>query len=105
MKYTNEFKTKCFNTLRYSKCVDIVKLMKDLDSGNDTQVRFALEAAVEDKGLFKYNIKVCHDIDDNGHHLSGETKDKFDAYADRFQLYSEFMELYTNECDKQKETV
>lgn len=92
MTYTNEFKTKCFNTLRFCQTVDINHLMKALEEGNDTLVRYSLEAALDDEDLYDQSK-----VTDDGELIVLNAK--LHAFSKRRELYSEFMERYTQVLD------
>lgn len=69
--------------------------MQDLEQGNDNQVRFALEAAIDDEELYEYEV-----IDDEGERIV--TNARIHAYNARLELYSEFMEQLVNSLDKKE---
>ncbi len=92
MIYTQEFKVKCFNTLRYSN-IDVSKLLAAMDAKNDTQVRYYLEDALDDELLYENSL-----LSDEGDRLVANSK--INAHKQRLEIYSEFMESYISELDK-----
>ena len=91
IKYTEEFKTKCFNYLRHF--MDIRLLTSAMDNRRDSVVRYYLEQALEDPELY-----VDHMVDDGDRKVANA---KIHAHAQRKELYTEYMELLTQTLDKQ----
>jgi len=91
MIYTDEFKMKCFNTYRFTG--RLVKLMKAMEAGKHTVVRYILEEQLEDRHLYlplnqtkgEYIVK----------------KERKNAYESRLEIYSEFMEKLNNHLDNE----
>ena len=90
IKYSEEFKTKCFNNLRYF--MDIRLLISAMDNGHDNVVRYYLEEALDDSELY-----VNDEITDDGERRIANAK--IHAYTIRHELYNEFMELLTETLD------
>jgi len=85
IKYTEEFKTKCFNYLRHF--MDIRLMMSAIDNGRDNIVRYYLENALDDKNLY-----VDHIADEGERKVANA---KIHAHKQRQELYTEYMELLT----------
>jgi hypothetical protein len=94
IKYSQEFKDKCFNNLRFF--MDIRLLMSAIDNGRDSIVRYYLEQALEDDGLY-----LDQQIHDNGSRKIANAK--IHAHKVRQELYNEYMELLTKTLDTQKD--
>ena len=80
IKYTEEFKTKCFNYLRHF--MDIRLLTSAMDNGREEVVRYYSEKALDDAERKIANAKIY-------------------AHAQRQELYNEYMELLTKTLDKE----
>lgn len=93
IKYPQEFKDKCFNNLRFF--MDIRLLMSAIDNGRDSIVRYYLEQALEDDGLY-----VDEHIHDDGSRKIANAK--IHAHKVRQELYNEYMELLTETLDKKE---
>ena len=91
IKYTEEFKTKCFNYLRHF--IDIRLLMSAIENGRDNIVRYYLENAVDDPELY-----VDHMVDEGDRVVANA---KIHAHKQRQELYSEYMELLTETQEKE----
>ena len=91
IKYTEEFKTKCFNYLRHF--MDIRLLTSAMDNGRDEVVRYYIEKALDDPDLY-----VDHMVDDAERKIANA---KIYAHAQRQELYNEYMELLTKTLDKE----
>lgn len=90
MKYTEEFKLKCFNTLRQQPFIS--KLMRALENGDDTIIRYYLEDSIDDEELYEQYI-----LKDGGDRIIKNSK--VNAYNQRMEIYSEFMEQLTLHMD------
>ena len=95
MRYSNEFKTKCFRVFRWSGRV--TEIVKALEDENHNKVRILLEWITEDPKLF------LDKVDREGRPLINP--DKKLTYIDRNKLYSEFMEMYVKYLDKDAEVL
>jgi len=91
IKYTEEFKTKCFNYLRHF--IDIRLLMSAIENGRDSIVRYYLENALDDPELY-----VDHMVDDGDRVVANA---KIHAHKQRQELYNEYMELLTQIQEKE----
>ena len=91
IKYPEDFKTKCFNYLRYF--MDIRLLTSAMEHGRDEVVRYYLENALDDPELY-----VDHMMDDGDRKVANA---KIHAHAQRQELYTEYMELLTKTLDKE----
>ena len=91
IKYTEEFKLKCFNYLRHF--MDIRLLISAIENGRDNIVRYYLENAVDDPELY-----VDHMVDEGDRVVANA---KIHAHKQRQELYSEYMELLTQIQEKQ----
>lgn len=90
LEYNSEFKTKVFNTLRFTPVItDVMKAMED---NSHTVVRYCLEDALDDPDLY-----VKDQVTDDGDRVVANAK--INAYTDRRMLYSEFMEMFVQEMD------
>ncbi len=90
IKYTEEFKTKCFNYLRHF--MDIRLLMSAIENGRHEVVRYYIEKALDDPELY-----VDHMVDEAERKIANA---KIHAHAQRQELYNEYMELLTKILDK-----
>ena len=81
--YPEDFKTKCFNYLRYF--MDIRLLTSAMDNGRDNIVRYYLENALDDPELY-----VDHMVDEGDRKVANA---KIHAHKQRQELYNEYMEL------------
>lgn len=93
MKYTDEFKVKCFNYLRHCPVVDVRALMRAFDNNNHTVIRYALEDALDDEDLYEDGA-----VSDDGDRIVLNAR--INAYKQRTEIYSEFMEQLVTSMDK-----
>ncbi len=93
MIYTQKFKEKCFNTLRYCTLLDVSKLLQAMEAQNDTQVRYYLEDALDDEEMYENGL-----MNDDGDRIVKNSK--INAHKQRLEIYSEFMEIFTTSKDK-----
>lgn len=91
IKYSKEFRDKCFNNLRFF--MDIRLLISAIDNGHDSIVRYYLEQALEDAELY-IGEKI---LDDGSRRIANA---KINAHSVRQELYSEYMELLTQTLDQ-----
>lgn len=96
MKYTQQFKERCFRVLRFCPEVEITNLMTALDSNNDTLVRYALENGIDDAELYEKEK-----LTDEGDRVVNNAK--MYAYRERVELYSDFMDALITELDGKTE--
>jgi hypothetical protein len=90
MKYTNDFKRKVFKVTRFVPVY--AKLMKALEENKYNSVRLILEDLVDDNLLYEEHVE--------NHVVVKKVKEnKKYAYTSRVNLYSEFMEMYTQYLD------
>jgi len=90
MKYTNDFKRKVFKICRFMPVY--AKLMKALEENKHNSVRIMLEDLVDDNLLYEEHME--------DHVVVKEVKNnKQYTYTSRVNLYSEFMEMYTQYLD------
>ena len=89
MNYSLEFKNKVFQVFRYRK--DLKEMINAIEANNHTKVRYCLEDAYDDRQYFKidrYGIKIIY-------------KSRKFMYDMLLELYSEFMDMFTKQLDKQ----
>ena len=91
IKYTEEFKTKCFNYLRHF--MDIRLLMSAIENGRHEIVRYYIEKALDDPELY-----VDHMVDDGDRKVANA---KIHAHKQRQELYNEYMELLIETQEKE----
>jgi len=93
--YSEEFRTKCFNNLRFY--MDIRLLIAAMDFGRHTIVRYYLEDAVDDAELYEPK---------NGSEEERNVAiERIHAHTVRKELYSEFMTLLLNAEDEKDERI
>jgi translation elongation factor P/translation initiation factor 5A len=90
MEYTDDFKTKVFRICRFVPVY--AKLMKALEENKHNSVRIMLEDLVDDNLLYNE-----YTVDDKV--VKKVREDKKYTYTSRVNLYSEFMEMYTQYLD------
>tara|TARA_B100000768_G_C11265193_1_gene370713 strand:+ start:1581 stop:1892 length:312 start_codon:yes stop_codon:yes gene_type:complete len=90
IKYPEYFKLNCFNYLRHF--MDIRLLTSAMDHGRDNIVRYYLENALDDPELY-----VNH-MNDEGDRVVANAK--INAYKQRQELYTDYMELLTKTEDE-----
>ena len=90
--YTEEFRAKCFNNLRFA--MDIRLLISAMDSQRHNVVRYYLEELLEDSELY-IESKIT---DEDSKKVANN---KIYAHKIRQEIYNEYMELLTNELDKE----
>ena len=88
--YTNEFKEKVFQTLRFTPF--LTDVMAGMEENAHTKVRYALEDALDDQELY-----IKDEVNDDGERIVANAK--IHAWTDRRMIYSEFMEMYVQELD------
>ena len=93
--YSEEFKLKCFNNLRFF--MDIRLMMSAIDNNHDNIVRYYLEQVLDDPELY-----IDSEIIDDGERKIANAK--IYAHTVRQELYNEFMELLTKTTDVENVT-
>ena len=92
IKYSEEFREKCFNNLRFA--MDIRLLIAAMDYGHHDVVRYYLEELLDDSELY-----IENEMNDDGARRVANAK--IHAHKVRQELYNEYMELLTNALDLQ----
>ena len=90
--YSEEFRDKCFNNLRFA--MDIRLLIAAMDYQHHNVVRYYLEEMLEADDLY-----IGDKITDDGARRVANAK--IHAHTVRQELYGEFMELLTSALDLQ----
>ena len=92
IKYSKQFRDKCFNNLRFS--MDIRLFIAAMDYEHHDVVRYYLEELLDDDDLY-----IETEIADDGARRVANAK--IHAHKVRQELYAEYMELLINALDIQ----